>query len=252
MNLYNRLLISICIASALSSKAQNAVFVSEGKIEYEKKLNLYEQMKEWDEGDWTDVMKKAVPKFKTNYYDLSFSGNKTFYRPGKDNPENDKIPGWMSEQPGESNIIFTNLDSSKSISQKKVYDMSFLLADSTRIIKWKITDETRTIAGFNCRRANAMIMDSVYVVAFYTDEIITRGGPESFTGLPGMILGLALPHQHVTWFATHVELAEINPNLLVPPNKGKKVTNASLKETLNDRMKEWGKQGRRIILYAML
>jgi GLPGLI family protein len=48
------------------------------------------------------------------------------------------------------------------------------------------------IAGFNCRRANAMIMDSIYVVAFYTDEILTTGGPESFSGLPGMILGVAL------------------------------------------------------------
>jgi GLPGLI family protein len=31
-------------------------------------------------------------------------------------------------------------------------------------------------------------MDSVFIVAFYTDQIVTSGGPESFNELPGMIL----------------------------------------------------------------
>ena len=91
------------------------------------------------------------------------------------------------------------------MSQKTVFEQTFLVEDTLRRIKWKITDETRPIAGFNCRRANALIMDSICVVAFYTDEILTTGGPESFSGLPGMILGIALPHEHITWFATKVE-----------------------------------------------
>ena len=233
--------------------AQNLVFVTSGKIEYEKRLNLYEQMNDNDNDEgWTDLMKKAMPKFKINYYDLNFTPEKTLYQPGRENPDNNKIPGWMQERPGESNVIFTDFESGKSTSQKKVFDQSFLILDSTRRIKWKITDEMRMIAGFNCRRANAMIMDSIYVVAFYTDEILAPGGPESFTGLPGMILGVALPHQHVTWFATKVEVTEVKPAQFVIPTKGKKVTNADMAKTLSDRMKEWGKSGRRIIQDVML
>jgi GLPGLI family protein len=37
-----------------------------------------------------------------------------------------------------------------------------------RNYQWRITDETRTIAGFECKKAVTKICDSVYVVAFYT------------------------------------------------------------------------------------
>lgn len=71
-------------------------------------------------------------------------------------------------------------------------------------VEWKYTDEIRNIAGYDCRRANAIIRDSIYVVAFYAEEIPVPTGPESFHGLPGMILGLAIPSEHITWFATKV------------------------------------------------
>ena len=233
--------------------AQNPAFISEGKIEYERRDNLYDQFKdyEWDESI-SDVVKKSIPKFKLTYYDLTFTENATYFKPGRENPENDKLSDWFGTQPGEGNIIYTNIGSKKITSQKNVFGALYLVQDSTRKIKWKITDETRTIAGFSCRRANAMVMDSIYVVAFYAEEIIAGGGPESFSGLPGMILGLALPHQHITWFATKVEAVPVSASSLVPPTKGKQVNNATLKQSLNDKMKDWGKGGRRVMLYTMI
>jgi GLPGLI family protein len=44
-----------------------------------------------------------------------------------------------------------------------------------------------------------MGVDSVYIVAFYAEDIHVSSGPESFTGPPGMILKLSLPHEHVIW-----------------------------------------------------
>src|SRR6185437_10397918 len=103
-------------------------------------------------------------------------------------------------------------------SQKTIFDQPFLVKDSLRKIKWKITDENREIAGYNCRRANGLMMDSIYVVAFYTDKIPVSGGPESFSGLPGMILEVALPHENVIWRATKVTEAEIPQGAITPPN----------------------------------
>jgi len=239
-----------CLLTAVAQlKAQNTIFLSEGKIEFEKKLNLYSQM---DEGDsWNDLQKKTMPKFKTTYFDLLFSKNKTIYQPGRENPDNNKLI-FFSNSIADENVVYAELDSSKSISQKKVFEQVFLIQDSTRQIQWKITDETRVIAGFQCRRANAIIMDSVYVVAFYTDDIITAGGPESFSGLPGMILGVSLPHQHVTWFATKVSAAPVTAAQLKVPAKGKKVTNTSLKEQLKERMKDWGKYAQKNLEAVML
>ena len=232
--------------------AQPPVFLMAGKVEFEKKLNMYDEMKDYESDTWTDIMKKAVPKFRVDYFNMVFTADKSLYQPGRENPENIKIPEWMQDRPGENNTIFTDFQKSSSISQKKVYDQVFIIEDSVRKIKWKITDETRTIAGFVCRRANGIAMDSIYVVAFYTDEIVAPGGPESFNGLPGMILGVALPHEHVSWFATKVEAVEPRPADFSIPAKGKKVSRAALLLLLNDRMKDWGKSGKRTIQKIML
>jgi GLPGLI family protein len=95
-------------------------------------------------------------------------------------------------------------------------------------------------------------MDSIYVVAFYTDEILTTGGPESFTGLPGMILEVALPHQHITWSATKVEAIAVPATQLAAPVKGKKVSNSGLFEIVQHSLKDWGKEGRQYMQSVML
>src|SRR5437762_1022696 len=69
--------------------AQNTIFLSEGKIEFEKKVNMYALMEEGD--SWNDLQKKTMPKFKSTYFDLLFSKNRTFYQPGRENPDNNKI-----------------------------------------------------------------------------------------------------------------------------------------------------------------
>ncbi|HWK06545.1 MAG TPA: GLPGLI family protein [Puia sp.] len=238
------LLLSVILHRQAS--AQNTIFLSEGKIEFEKKINLYARMDE--DNSWSELEKKAMPQFKTTYFDLLFTRNKSLYKPGRENTDNNKI--W--EQPAEENVVYSDLDNGRSVSQKKIFEQLFLVQDSLRRIKWKITDETRVIAGFNCRRANAIIMDSIYVVAFYTDEILTPGGPESFTGLPGMILGVSLPHQHLTWFAIKVQAVKVADTEITAPQKGKKVTNPVLKQTLQESLKQWGKEGRYYIQSALL
>jgi GLPGLI family protein len=95
-------------------------------------------------------------------------------------------------------------------------------------------------------------MDSIYVVAFYTDEILTTGGPESFSGLPGMILGVSLPHQHISWFATKVEAIPIAETQVAAPVKGKKVDNATLKSTIRSSLKNWGKTGQQYMEAILL
>jgi len=231
------------------AKAQNTIFLSEGKIEFERRVNQYALM---DEGDsWSDLQKKTMPKFKTTYFDLYFSKNKTMYQPGRENPDNNRN-NMFDDNLAQENVVYSELDSGKCFSQKKVFEQLFLIEDSTRKIQWKMTDETRVIAGFQCRRANALIMDSIYVVAFYTDDIIASGGPESFNGLPGMILGVSLPHQHVTWFATKVSAAPVTASQLKEPVKGKKVTNSTLKQSLKERMKDWGKYAQKNLEAVML
>ncbi|MFT4155640.1 GLPGLI family protein [Parafilimonas sp.] len=225
------------------------VFISAGQIEFEKRVNVHknlDDMRESDDAgggfDWYAQMKKQLPEFNVTYFNLYFDGDKTLYKPGREVQAAQKIPDWF-KGPATDNIVYCDLNAGKSIARKSVYEATFLIQDSLRKATWKMTNDTREIAGFKCRKATTIIMDSVFVVAFYTDQIITPGGPESFNELPGMILGLAIPRLHATWYATKVELTPPVAAQLVPPAKGKKASNNEVVDKLKSTMKNWGKEG---------
>ena len=83
-NKYALLLIVLAINTVLYG--QHALFLSEGQIEYERKINLHSQLD--DDNAWSELQKKTMPKFKTSYFNLFFSKDKTYYLPGRgDNNE---------------------------------------------------------------------------------------------------------------------------------------------------------------------
>lgn len=235
----------IFISKSLS--AQNIHFVKNGVIEFEKRSNMYALIKKRINKDNETYMnqafdqyKKNNPQFKVAKSTLSFTSDKSLYKwPTVEETVNNN---WLSTDvlADLKNTIATDFNQQTSTIQKSVYEDTYLVKDSLRKINWKITDETREIAGYECRRANAIIMDSVYVVAYYSNQIAVSGGPESFTGLPGMILGLALPHENVTWFATKVTEVAVPEKDLAPPTKGKPTDNKGLKAILLGAMKNWG------------
>jgi GLPGLI family protein len=227
----------------VSAHAQQQ-FIAKGRIEFEKKVFLHKQMENEEDNSWRQMMMKSIPATNTTYFDLYFDETKTLYKPGKEVVTTQKIPDWILG-PANDNIVYTDLKQQTFSSQKTVFESTFNIADSLKKLNWKLTADTRMIAGLECRKATAIIMDSVYVFAFYTDQITTAGGPESFNGLPGMILGIAIPRMHTTWFATKLELIEIKENMIVAPKKGKKTTITSLKEQLTPTMKNWGKWGQK-------
>src|SRR4051794_40485206 len=227
----------ICFTASSQSS-----FILQGKIEFEKKTNLYRQLEFEQDESWRNMIKKMMPASKTAYFDLYFHNNKTIYTPGREVVAAQKVPEWL-EGPATDNVVFTDLEQQMNSSQKTVFEDVFNIQDSVRKMNWKVTSETRTIAGFECRKATTIIMDSLFVVAFYTDQIVTPGGPESFAGLPGMILGLAIPRLSTTWFATKLELVQVKETTLVPPKKGKKTNSRDLKVQLKSAMKNWGKWG---------
>jgi GLPGLI family protein len=243
-NLFFFLLFSLPIATFAQTH-----FLVKGKIEFERKINVHKQLDPDENSDWYKDFVAKQPKFYTSYFDLQFNGNKTVYKPGR---ESEPFRNWWLVGPSKENIVIADLETQLMNSQKKVFEDTYLLQDTIGKIEWKITEELRTVAGFECRKAVAIICDSVYVVAFYTDEITVSGGPESFNGLPGMILGLAIPRLHTTWFATKLELVEPKPTDFAVPSKGKKITERSLQVVLQSSLKDWGKQGQRNIWWVML
>ncbi|HRE53100.1 MAG TPA: GLPGLI family protein [Flavitalea sp.] len=211
-------------------------FVSKGKIEYERKTNQHALMNE--EYAWDRAAKNSLPKFVTFYFELSFDKHKTLYKRGRA-PETRQNVYWGLFDG--DNIIASDLDIAQSIVQKNIFGNAYLITDSIRKIDWKIGEEIRNIAGFDCRKAVGRIMDSIVVIAFYTDEILASGGPESFAGLPGMILGVAIPKMHTTWYATRLQLTEVSEKDLTPPRRGDKFSGPEFRQKIQTIVREFGK-----------
>lgn len=244
-----------------SSLFSQDVFISKGRIEFEKRVNIHKNLDDQFSSDndqdgmsWILQIKKQVPEFNVSYFNLYFDSDKTLYKPGREAPASasaQKMPDWL-KGPANENVVYCDLAADKTVAQKGVYEATFLIQDSLRNAKWKISNDTREIAGFTCRKATTIIMDTVFVVAFYTDQILTNGGPESFNELPGMILGIAIPRLHATWYATKVELTPPTAAELAPPVKGKKATNEEVVDKLKATMKNWGKEGQHAMWQVFL
>jgi GLPGLI family protein len=224
--------------------AQHARFIFNGTIQYEKKVNMHALFRKQNlnKNDQTlrvyDDYKAQEPQFRTFKNELVFNNTSLSFTPIWTNEVySTKFQNPFAE-PG--NVTYSEIEKNQYISQKDFFNEIFLVKDTLRKINWKYTDETREIAGFVCKRANAIIMDSIYVVAFYTTLIPIPGGPESFNGLPGMILGVALPNEHVTWFASRVVERSVKDDDLLIPFKGKIVSREELLKNLRALMKDGG------------
>jgi GLPGLI family protein len=214
------------------------------KVEFEKTIYVRQMYKEL-EPEWYERIKDRLPQTAISYFDFIGDTTKSIYKPGREGKVDTRS---FYEPLADKNIVFSDFKAGKMITQKPVFEETFLVEDSLAKIKWKITSDTREIAGFECRKAVGILNDSIGVFAFYTDQLLVSGGPESIHGLPGMILGMGIPRLHITWFATKVEVNGVNLNSVVPATKGKKMTNKTMIESLDKVMKRWGDYGRKLIL----
>lgn len=135
----------------------------------------------------------------------------------------------MGRSGATSKTYFQDLRKNSSSLQLEIDD-KYIITDTLNNITWRFTDEYRDIAGFECRRVNGATADSLYLVAFYTDQIPVSAGPALSSGLPGMILGLAIPEMHIQYWATQINYS----NDTVPSDwKDKKATTLTFDEFLH-------------------
>jgi GLPGLI family protein len=226
----------------VSTQLSAQQFISSGTIEFEVKVNNH---KAFGDGMWAEMFKDKIPQFSTNWYNFIFDNNKSIYKFDRLD-EKTKLP--FNNNASEDNLWFNDYSAGTYTDRKFVFDDNYLLTDSLIKINWKLVpNETREIAGFNCRKAVGIIFDSVYVFAFYTDEILISGGPMGIHGLPGMILGITIPRMFSSWIATKVDIINVNKSLIVAPTKGKKKQGKELIENVKKATSDWGSWGQKAV-----
>jgi GLPGLI family protein len=240
MKRYTLLFFVVLSFYGLNLNAQHVHFVNSGIVEFEKTVNMFAILKKKAETIKSSNVRLAYERYKQNEPQflklksvLTFKDSKTFYRPGQNDQIFESSVFGADPRYGLNSLIFNDFSEGYFEEQKNVLNEQFLIRDSVLKVKWKLTDEVRDIAGYSCRRANGLILDSTYVVAFFTEKILSQGGPELFSGLPGMILGVALPHDNINWFATKVTEVKFESKIFDRQLKGRPANLKVIESTVN-------------------
>ena len=233
---------------AVKLKAQNPNFFGAVQIEFEKTLSVQQLVKQM-EPEWYDRAKDHLPVELKSYFTFTGDSTHSIFRQSKEAV----VPvGMYFGAIADDNVVYNDYTTGRTITKKPVFEETFLVEDSMLNIKWKITNDTRNIAGFECRKAVGIIFDTIAVFAFYTDEIMISGGPEGIHGLPGMILGLGIPRIHTTWFATKVQVSGFKMSKVVPETKGKKIKRGEMIDVIKKALYDWGGYGKNLVLNFLI
>ena len=190
-----------------------------------KKFKWNKDVKEWlDEED-----KNKIDKF-----ELYFNDSLSLFKPYDDGLV-EKM-GWATTK----STVYQNFKTKTRLSDKKLWSEHLLVADSVRTFNWKITDGKKNIAGYICHKAIWVANDSLKLYAWYCNEIMPSVGPESITGLPGAILGLATEDGGVVYFAKTVEITKQDAATLLPTKTKQKIYKS--KELKTQLEKDYGKE----------
>jgi len=185
--------------------------VNTGRIVFERKTNLKKRF-----GD-NPRMKNFITeenKYRIENFELFFNDTSCVFRPI---PEDE-----VSSQQGfmkfltNKNTVYQNLNKKEKFIIMDLWGNSAYIKDTMDKRSWKITESTRNISGYDCRKA--------------------------IWGLPGAILGMATEDGGVIYFAKEVKQMELPAGVLLYDAKGKDIYNEEqLKEMLKERMSQWVK-----------
>jgi GLPGLI family protein len=198
--------------------------VKEGKITYEQKVDMYRRIPEENQ-----QLRSMIPQFRTAKFELFFGNNQSLFKAVEEEPDmTEQNNGGVMIRIGGSpdNQFYKNFSTQKAVEVRELMEELYLVEDSIRSLTWKLEEgETKTILGYTCKKATGKTERGSDIVAWYCEEIPVTAGPEQFSSLPGMILGIDANKGEIVFTATALDKKADMKNIKVP-TKGKKITNA--------------------------
>ena len=262
-----RLLIASAMLIAIPTLAQ----LKEGKIVYERTMQMQITI-----SDNNPAFQNMIPKERKDKFELFFTEGKSLWQGVEDDGQSDETSfgdagGGMRmviRVPGSDDIAFNNIVEGRKVDQRELGGKSYIIADSIKKLSWKVAGETKVILGHNCMKATTQrtqesfrmtmdngeakrekVMDTMNIVAWFTNEIPGSFGPDIYQGqLPGTILEVDINNGRN---ASNFKALEISPKVDVAkikePTKGKKVTADEFakerEKLMQDMMKNGGGPG---------
>jgi GLPGLI family protein len=256
-----RLLIASAMLIAIPSLAQ----VKEGKIVYERTMQMQIRI-----NDDNPAFQNMIPKERKDKFELFFTEGKSLWQGVEDDGQSDETSfgdanGGMRmviRMPGNDDIAFHNIIESKKVDQRELGGKSYIIADSIKKLSWKVAGETKVILGHNCMKATAQrmqesfrmtmdngdakrekVMDTLNIVAWFTNEITGSFGPDTYQGqLPGTILEIDVNNGRTSFKAIEIS-PKVDVAKIKEPSKGKKVTSEEFAKEREKLMQEMMQNG---------
>ncbi len=226
---------------------------TEGTIVYKETVKM--EMK--FEGPEAERMMARMPRERSMDMQLQFNTKNSFYSLYETDVEDTQEMSFTSAE-GQArqvrmvmrkpdNQIFVNLDNLSLTEKREFMGKNFLIEENLKDLKWKLTGEQKEIAGYACQKA-IYSTEKLTVEAWFAPQIPVKAGPSSYAGLPGMIMEINENEGKKVITATAVTFGEIDSSTLKTPKSGKKVTREEFRQLVEEKMKENGGGGQRMMI----
>lgn len=240
------LLLPLLLLIACSGKAQQ----QSGTITYERKLTF--SKKDLENSNLPEGFAEMIAQGKKAQKVLYFSPDATLFENNTAAPANDDeyTEGNMmirssGFEPDEK--VFVDLKNKKRTEQKDLMGKQFLIQNEpVTTLKWKTTGRQKKILGFSCMEAVTVASgadgEESKMTAWYTTAIPVSSGPEGVTGLPGMILEIAMGGS-ISYTAIKVDAPNGKINGLIKALvKGKKISAKEFEQLSQQKIREMEQQ----------
>ena len=213
----------------------SAAQVKDGKIVYERKMNMHKRLAPDQE-----TMKNMIPEFDVSKAELTFSGNESIFKRVQEEEDIRESAGESNDRQvfrmrvGGDNELYKNYNTYKALELTELGPKKYIIDDSTRQFNWKLDEsgDTKKIKGYTCKKATTKTPRGE-VIAWYTEQITCPSGPDTWGGLPGMILEVNLGDGELVFVATEVS-EKADKKMVSAPTGGKKITRKEYQKMLED------------------
>jgi len=227
-----------------------------GKVVYERVSQMQARMN-------INGNEQVIPQTRKENFELIFGKGQSLWKAAEQENQDamsSSDGGGMHMQMftiGNNDVLYTNFETGKKVEQREIFDKTFIVDDSIRSLKWKMTGETKTILNHNCMKAQATristqtrmsmdngkmerkeVQDTANIVAWFTSDIPVSAGPAEYQGqLPGLILEMDVNNGRQTYIATGIsEKADLA--IIKEPTGKKHYTPDEFKKERDKMMKE--------------
>lgn len=178
------------------------------------------------------------------YYELFLNHEESsFYPTEKINNDQPAEPGAIiiKINPGGNNI-YKDLKSQLIFEEKNLSNKKIIVSDTLKNYSWTLTNETKTVLGYEVRKAISYIDSAKVYTAWYAPELPYKDGPFVYWGLPGLILELEISDEKGSYEKSSflaIEIKNSNKrNAIKKPRKGNLMTDVEYRELVNDYMEK--------------